>query len=387
MAARGGPALCFLSPEAGHRMSRPFTIAVPTESAPGEHRVALVPEAAGRLIKAGFAVTVEQGAGTAARIPDQAYADAGCALALGDAVCAGAQAVLRVRPPTAREAARIPEGALLICFLQPSRDGETIAALAARRIQALSMDLVPRITRAQPMDALSSQATVAGYEAVLIGARTLPRFLPMLVTAAGTLPPATVLVLGAGVAGLQAIATARRLGANVRAYDVRPEVKEQVESLGATFVAAEAIAAEAAGAGGYAKELGAEQRRRQETALAKHVAESDLVITTAAVPGKRAPVLISEAMVAAMKPGAVIVDIAAEAGGNCALTRAGETVAHGGVTIVGPVNLAAQMPFHASQMYARNVSSVLQHVVKDGALALDPEDAVVKGMLVQGGAA
>jgi NAD(P) transhydrogenase subunit alpha len=237
------------------------------------------------------------------------------------------------------------------------------------------------------MDALSSQATVAGYEAVLIGARALPRFLPMLVTAAGTLPPSTVLVLGAGVAGLQAIATARRLGANVRAYDVRPEVKEQVESLGATFVAAEAIARDSTDAGGYAQELGEEQKRRQTAALAKHVSETDLLITTAAIPGKKAPVLVTRDMIESMKPGSVVVDIAAETGGNCELTRAGETVEHAGVRILGPVNLAAQMPLHASQMYARNVSSVLNLIVKDGALALDREDAVIKGMLVQGGAA
>ncbi len=359
-----------------------ISVAVPRETAPGEQRVALVPDAAGRLVKAGFTVTVERGAGAAAFCPDEAYQAAGARLADAATVCAGAQVVLRVRPPSPAEAALVAEGAVLIAFLQPVRDAEVLAILHQRRVTVLSMDRVPRTTKAQSMDALSSQAGVAGYEAVLIGAGALPKFLPMLVTAAGTLAPSTVLVLGAGVAGLQAIATARRLGANVRAYDVRPEVKEEVESLGATFVAAEAVAADARADQGYAKELGEEQQRRQEAALAKHVAEADLVITTAQIPGRPAPRIISEAMVASMKPGAVVVDLAAESGGNCAGSRPGETVVQGGVTIIGPANVASRMPLHASQMYARNVSTVLQYIVKDGAIVMDAEDVIVKAMRV-----
>jgi NAD(P) transhydrogenase subunit alpha len=232
------------------------------------------------------------------------------------------------------------------------------------------------------MDVLSSQATVAGYKAVLIGAEAMGRFMPMLVTAAGTLPPATTFVLGAGVAGLQAIATARRLGANVRAFDVRPETKEQVESLGATFVASEAIAKDATAAGGYAREATDEERQRQSAAIAKAVADADLVVTTAAVPGKKAPVLITRAMVEQMKAGAVIVDLAADGGGNCEVTKAGETVVHHGVTVLGPVNLAAKMPTHASQMYAKNIQAVLALLVKDAALVLNRDDEIVKAMLV-----
>ncbi len=365
-----------------------LTLAVPKESSASETRVALVPDVAGRLVKAGYTIIVQRGAGADSRIADQAYEQAGCRVADDlAATLAGAQVVVKVRPPTPAEAAHVPEGSTYVGFLQPGRDREALEALLARRVAVLSMDLVPRITRAQSMDALSSQATVAGYEAVLVGASALSRFLPMLTTAAGTLPPATVLVIGAGVAGLQAIATARRLGANVRAFDVRPEVKEQVESLGAVFVAAEAVAAEASDASGYAKDVGEDLKRRQEAALARHVAESDLVITTAQIPGQPAPRLLSRATVEAMRHGSVIVDVSAEAGGNCELTRAGETVEHHGVRILGVVNLPARMPFHASQMYARNLAAVLQAIVKDGALHLDPEDAVVKGMWVRGGAA
>jgi NAD(P) transhydrogenase subunit alpha len=361
-------------------------VAVPKEVAPGERRVALTPEAAGRLVKSGLSVTHQAGAGAEAGFPDDAYRAAGATTVRGPGdACAGAAAVLRVQRPDLGEIDFVPTGAVLVSFLQPARDAEIVSRLAARGVAALSMDLVPRITRAQPMDALSSQATVAGYKAVLLGAAVSPRFLPMLVTAAGTLPPATVLVLGAGVAGLQAIATARRLGANVRAYDIRPEVKEQVESLGATFVASEAVAAEARDAQGYAREVGEEVRRRQEAALAAHVAEADLVVTTAQVPGRRAPVLVTEAMVDAMKPGSVIVDLAADGGGNCVLTRPGEEFrTPRGVLVIGPLNLAATMPMHASQMYARNVTSVLLHLVKDGRLTVDREDEIVKAMLVTG---
>lgn len=364
----------------------PVTVAIPKEITPGETRIALVPEVAGRLVKSGYAVRVERGAGAGARTTDAAFEGAGCRVVDGADLYGGADVVVKVRPPLAAEVSRYPEGALFIGFLQPATDQESVRALAARGLRALSMTLVPRITRAQPMDALSSQATVAGYQAALIGARSLPRFFPMLVTAAGTLPPATVLVLGAGVAGLQAIATARRLGASVRAYDVRPEVKEQVESLGAQFVAAEATSARLSTSSGYAAEAGEEERRRQQAALAKHVAEADCVISTAAIPGKRAPVIVTAEMVRAMKPGSVIVDVAAESGGNCELTQPGQTVVtENAVTILGPLNLAAEMPFHASQMYSRNVAAVLQLITRDGAIALDLEDPIVQGMLVKGG--
>jgi len=362
-----------------------LSIAVPRETVPGEKRVALVPEVAGRLVKQGMAVTVERGAGEAARFQDPAYTAAGAVLAPDpDSVYRGAGIILKVQPPTAQEAGRLPADSILICHIQPARDAEIVRSLAGRGVKVLSMNMVPRITRAQSMDALSSQATVAGYRAVLIGSAAMGRFLPMLVTAAGTLPPATAFVLGAGVAGLQAIATARRLGANVRAFDVRPEVKEQVESLGATFVAAEAVAKDATVAGGYAREATEDERARQAAAIAKHVAESDLVIATANVPGRKAPLLITAEMVKAMKPGAVIVDLAAESGGNCELTKAGETVQAGGVTILGPVNLPAEMPTHASQMYARNLLAVLGVLVRDGAITM--EDEVVKAMLVKEGA-
>jgi NAD(P) transhydrogenase subunit alpha len=358
-------------------------IAIPKETVPGEQRVALVPDVAGRLVRQGLTIRVQTGAGVAAHHPDAAYTAAGCAVVPNAAALyAGAGLVCKVQCPSPDEVAALPSGSTLISLLQPAKDTAALAALRARGIDALSMTTVPRITRAQSMDVLSSQATVAGYKAVLLGAAVMPRFMPMLVTAAGTLPPATAFVLGAGVAGLQAIATARRLGANVRAFDIRPEVKEQIESLGATFVAAEAIAKDATTSGGYAREATQEERARQAEAIAKHVAESDLVVTTAAVPGRAAPRLITGAMVEQMKPGAVIVDLAADGGGNCELTAPGETIVRHGVTILGPLNLAAQMPTHASQMYAKNVQAVLGLIVKDGALALNREDEIVKGMLV-----
>ena len=363
-----------------------LTVAVPTETAPGEHRVALVPAEAGKLVKAGLAVKVQRGAGAAAHYLDGAYETAGATIVPDAAgLLASADVVLKVQPPTVAEAGMLKEGALLIAFLQPARDAAVVAALAARKVVALSMDLVPRTTKAQVMDALSSQATVVGYQAVLVGTQHLPRFLPMLTTAAGTVPPATVFVIGAGVAGLQAIATARRLGANVRAFDIRPAVKEEVQSLGATFVAAELLSHESQDAGGYAKEVAEETRKAEERALAKHVAESDFVITSAVVPGRKAPLLVTEEMVKTMKSGAVIVDLAAETGGNCALTKAGEVVQAHGVTIVGPVNLPSTMPTHASQMYSKNTSSVLQYLVKEGALAVNWEDEIVKAMRVTGG--
>ncbi|MBI4541812.1 MAG: Re/Si-specific NAD(P)(+) transhydrogenase subunit alpha [Gemmatimonadetes bacterium] len=358
-------------------------IAVPRETAPGERRVALVPDAAGRLVKAGLAVAVEAGAGLGAHFEDNEYAAAGAAVApTAAALYESADLVLKVRCPSAEEATGLRAGSLLIAFLQPGRDAAALEVLAGRRVTALSMDLVPRITRAQAMDALSSQSTVAGYKAVLVGAAALAKLMPMLVTAAGTLAPSTAFVLGAGVAGLQAIATARRLGASVRAFDVRPAVKEQVESLGATFVAAEALAADAEAKGGYAREATEEERARQAAAIAKHVAEADLVIATAQVPGKRAPVLITEEMVRVMRPGSVIVDLAAETGGNCALTEADREVICDGTTIIGPTNLAASLPTHASQMYSRNLVSLVQHLVKDGRLVVDPADEITGAMLV-----
>lgn len=364
-------------------MTTALTIAIPAEIAPGEHRVALNPDVAGRFVKQGLAVRIQAGAGAAAQYRDEAYTAAGCTIAAdAAALYAGAGLICKVQCPSAAEAALIPTGSTLVTQLQPTRDADALQALTARGVHVLSMTLVPRITRAQSMDVLSSQATVAGYKAVLLGAAAMGRFMPMLVTAAGTLPPATTFVLGAGVAGLQAIATARRLGANVRAFDVRPEVKEQIESLGATFVASEAIAKDATAAGGYARETTEDERARQAAAIAKHVAESDLVITTANVPGRKAPLLITRAMVETMKAGAVIVDLAAESGGNCEVTRAGETVVHQGVTVFGPLNLPAQMATHASQMYAKNIQAVLGLLVKDGALVLNREDEIVKAMLV-----
>ena len=359
-------------------------IAVPKETTPGERRVALVPDGVGRLVKAGHQVVIEAGAGTAAGFTDDAYSAAGATLAAGAELFAGAQLVAAVQPASL-PVERLPSGAVLIGFLNPGSDGAVLGRLAAQGITAFAMELVPRTTRAQSMDALSSQATVAGYKAVLLGAAALPRFLPMLTTAAGSIPPARVFVVGAGVAGLQAIATARRLGAIVSAFDVRPVVKEQVQSLGATFVEVQAVAAE--GAGGYAKELAADQQRLVADAVAKHVRDMDLVVTTAQIPGRPAPRIISEAMVRSMKPGSVIVDLAAESGGNCELTRAGETVSAHGVTILGPANLAATLPFHASQMYSRNVQSFIEYATRDGALAMDLADPIIgPTCVVHGGA-
>lgn len=366
----------------------PLSLLVPRETVSGEKRVALVPDVVGRLVKQGLAVHVESGAGEAAHFRDDAYAAAGATIVPdAAALYATAGLILKVQCPTPEEAGRFASGSTLISQLQPSRDGAAIAALAARNVTALSMTLVPRISRAQSMDVLSSQATVAGYKAVLIGAAAMGRFMPMLVTAAGTLPPATTFVLGAGVSGLQAIATAKRLGANVRAFDIRPEVKEQIESLGAVFVAAEAVSKDATAAGGYAREATADERKAQAAAIAKHVAESDLVITTANVPGRKAPVLITADMVRQMKAGSVIVDLAAESGGNCELTRPGETTVQHDVIILSPLNLPAEMPTHASQMYAKNLQAVLPLIVKDGALALNMEDEIVKAMLVPGAGA
>jgi proton-translocating NAD(P)+ transhydrogenase subunit alpha len=356
-------------------------IAVLRETAQGERRVALVPDGVARLVKAGHQVRIEREAGAAAGFGDAAYLAAGARVESAAEALDGAEVVAAVRSPAPEEADRLPPGALLVGLLQPATSRPLLERLAARGVDAVAMEKVPRTTRAQAMDALSSQASLAGYKAVLLGAAALPRILPMMTTAAGTLAPARVFVVGAGVAGLQALATARRLGAVTSAFDVRPVVKEQVQSLGATFVEVPAVAAE--GQGGYAKELGQDEQARVLAAIGAHLSEVDLVVTTAAIPDKPAPRLLTAAMVAAMRPGSVVVDLAAETGGNCELTRAGQTVEAHGVTILGPVNLAATIPSHASQLYSRNVLTLLQHLSsKEGALRLDPADEIAGAMLV-----
>jgi H+-translocating NAD(P) transhydrogenase subunit alpha len=358
-------------------------IAVPRETAPGEYRVALIPESAAKLAKTGSVIVVERGAGQAAGFSDADYHKAGVTL-VSDfaAACAGADLVLKVQRPSAQEISALPANCTLICFLPPATSGAQIQALAARGITAYAMELVPRITRAQSMDALSSQATIVGYKAALIGAAAMTRLLPMLTTAAGTIAPAKAFVLGAGVAGLQAIATARRLGAVVSAFDVRPAAREQVQSVGATFIAAELVSAASETAGGYATELAADQHQRELEVIHRHIKDMDLVITTAAIPGKPAPRLVTEAMVKDMRPGSVIVDVSAEAGGNCELTVAGETrVAHG-VTIIGAVNLPATVPYHASQMYSRNLQTLVEYALKDGAFRAEPGDPILDPMRV-----
>jgi NAD(P) transhydrogenase subunit alpha len=339
--------------------------------------VALVPDAVTRLAGSGFDIVVEPGAGTDASFPDDSYREAGATVSDG---VWDADAVAKVRKPSADEAARLRGGQLLIGFLEPLTDADGIERLTGRDVYGFAMESIPRITRAQPMDALSSQATVSGYKAVLIAADRLPRFFPMLMTAAGTVAPAKVLVVGAGVAGLQAIATAHRLGAVVSGFDVRPVVREQVESLGATFLDLGVVGEQTEG--GYARELTEEEQRRQQEALEERIPEFDAVVTTALVPGRAAPRLIPAGAVAKMRPGSVIVDLAAETGGNCELTQPGEVVEREGVTIVGLTNLPSTMPFHASQLYARNVSSLLQHLAPDGQLALDWDDEITAGACV-----
>ena len=344
----------------------------------GERRVALVPDTVSRLIAAKLEVAVQTGAGSDAFYTDDAYQKAGATLVPdARAVLGQADAVLKVQPPSLDEVAVLKSGAILICFLQPSAYADVVKALATQKVTAFSLELVPRISRAQSMDALSSQAGVAGYKAVLIAANRLGKFFPLLITAAGTVTPSRVLVLGAGVAGLQAIATARRLGAVVEAYDVRPAVKDEVKSLGATFVELPLEAQE--GQGGYAALQSEEFLRRQRELIGDHVAASDVVITTAAVPGRKAPILVTKDMVARMRPGSVIVDLAADTGGNVELTKPGEAVVTRGVTIDGPKNLASTMPVHASQLYSRNVSTLLLSIVKDGQPNIDFNDEIVKG--------
>ncbi len=357
-------------------------IGVPKETAADERRVALTPDVAGRLGKSGLAVLEERGAGEAASFGDEAYQAAGATVVpAAAALFRQSDVVLKVQPPSRGEVRLCREGAALVAVFQPSAARDAVAALAARKVTAFSLALLPRITRAQAMDVLSSQATVAGYKAVLLAAAAAGRLFPMLVTAAGTLAPARVLVLGAGVAGLQAIATARRLGAVVSAFDVRPAVQEQVESLGAKFLRLE-ITEQAEGSGGYAKELSEETHRRELAFIAQHLKDTDVVITTAAIPGKRAPLLITAGAVGGMKPGSVIVDLAAETGGNCELTKLGRDVVRNGVLILGPANLPSTVPYHASQMYARNVSSFLLHVTRDGNLVLDFDDEITRDTCV-----
>lgn len=362
-----------------------MNIGVPFEHAPREARVALVPESIARLIKAGVTVTVERGAGLRAGFPDTTYEAAGAQLADAATVFAEADLLCKVQKPTTEEVGRLKRGAHLLSLLQPSTSGEAIAALDAQGVTAFALELVPRITRAQSMDVLSSQATVSGYKAVLIGASAMVKFMPMLTTAAGTIAPSKCCVLGAGVAGLQAIATARRLGAVVSGFDIRAAAAEQIRSLGATVVAQDLIAADAETAGGYAKEQSAEQQAAIQAALRAHLATMDLVITTAAIPGRAAPRLISTETVQTMAPGSVIVDLAAESGGNCEATRAGETVDVNGVQVIGPINLPATMPQHASQMLSRNVLTFVQHLLtKEGQLHIDRADEITGAMIVTG---
>ena len=351
-------------------------VGVVRETAPGERRVALVPETAGKLVAAGFEVVVEPDAGAAASFPDEAYREAGATLASPW----DADVVVKVRKPDESEIARLRDGQLLIAFLDPLADPDGIARLDAKGVVAFAMESIPRITRAQPMDALSSQATVGGYKSALLAAEYLPRFFPMLMTAAGTVPPAKVLVIGAGVAGLQALATARRLGAVVTGFDVRPAVKEQIESLGANWLDLGVTGAEAEG--GYARELTPEEMQAQQQALEARISEFDVVITTAAVPGRAAPKIIPASAVKAMRPGSVIVDLAAETGGNCELTEPGEIVVREGVTLLGITNLPSTMPYHASTLYSRNVQALLLHLAPEGQLNLNWDDEITSGTCV-----
>ena len=361
-------------------------IAVPREIAPGERRVAVTPDAAAALVKGGLEVSVETRAGEGAFHSDAAFEKAGARIVPDAATLyRQADAVLKVQKPTVAEIEPLREGAVLVSFLQAVTSLDLVSRLAERRITSFGMEGIPRISRAQKMDALSSQANIAGYKAVLIAAESLAKFFPMMMTAAGTVFAARVLVMGAGVAGLQAIATARRLGAQVWGYDVRAAVKEQVESLGARFLELELGVADAEDKGGYARALSADAARRQQELLAEKTKEFDAVITTALVPGRPAPRLVTRETVAGMRPGSVVVDLAAEAGGNCELTEPDTVVVTHGVTIHGPTNLPATMPVHASQLYARNVTELLREFVKDGALALDFADEIIKGACVTHG--
>lgn len=357
-------------------------IAIAKEIEVGERRVALNPDTVARLVKQGLEIWVESGAGEGSFFSNETYETAGAKI-ISDvsALWREADVLLKVGLPKEHEIHQLREGSVLISFLNPLGQPEAIEQLANRKVTAFSMELIPRTSRAQSMDALSSQAGVAGYKAVLIAAAASPKFFPMLTTAAGTIKPAKVFVMGAGVAGLQAIATARRLGAVVEAFDIRPAVKEEVQSLGAKFVEV-TLEEETVAAGGYAKEISEASKQRTQEVVTEHVKNADVVITTAQVPGKKAPLLVTEEMVQQMHPGSVIVDLAAEQGGNCACTEAGKDVVRNGVTIIGPMNLPSSMPVHASQMYAKNISTLLQYLVKDGELQLNFEDDIINSTCV-----
>ena len=355
-------------------------IGVPKETVSGERRVALVPESVGRLTKTGVEIVVERNAGTAAFFPDEAYTAAGARI-VDTAAAFAAPVVVKVQKPSVADIARMQSGATLISLLPTATSADELKALAQQGVSALALERVPRITRAQSMDILSSQATISGYKAVLVAAEHSGKLLPMLTTAAGNIPPAKAFVIGAGVAGLMAIATARRLGAVVSGFDVRAAAREQVLSLGATFVGPDPQT-DAEAAGGYARAQTAEEQKKTMDALAAHITTQDLVITTAQIPGRPAPRLITDAMVQTMRSGAVIVDLAAETGGNCELTRAGQVVEKNGVTIVGAVNLPSTVPYHASLMFSKNVFTLLQHLIKDGNLTLDLSDEIAGPMTV-----
>jgi NAD(P) transhydrogenase subunit alpha len=353
-------------------------ISVCKETAVNEKRVALTPEGAAKLISAGHTVQIEKNAGSASSYPDHAFTDAGAhVIADRDALFSSSDLLLAVNTPDHPSIDKMKAGSALVCFLWALQNPDTVEFLKKQKITALGMDAIPRISRAQTMDALSSMSNIAGYKSVLLGASELDRYLPMMMTAAGTIKPAKVLILGAGVAGLQAIATARRLGAVVEAFDVRPVVKEQVESLGAKFVEVPLEEEDTETKGGYAKELSEKNQQRQKEVIAQHVKKSDIVVTTALIPGRAAPILITTEMVEGMTPGSVVVDIAAEQGGNCEVTKPGETVIHKGVKVIGPLNLPSTLAYHASQLYSKNMLSLLNLLVKDGALNADFEDEIL----------
>ena len=356
--------------------------AVLKEITSGENRVSATPQTVKDLIKTGLAVRVESGAGNASYISDEDYKEVGAEIfSDSSSMLKDADIILKVAPATETEIENIPNNKIYISLCQTTRELELVKLLSAKKITGFSMHLIPRTTLAQSMDALSSQANIAGYKSVLIGASHLPIYMPLLMTAAGTIPPAKVLILGAGVAGLQAIATAKRLGAQVEVFDVRPEVKEQVESLGAKFVEVESDNDDGVGEGGYAKETSEDYKKRQQEKIKEHIAKSDLVITTALIPGKPAPLLIPRDMVEGMKPGSAIVDLASENGGNCELTKVDEVIVHNGVKIDGTLNLPATMQVHASQLYAKNVSTFLTYMIKDGKLDLNLDDEIISGSM------
>ena len=357
-------------------------IGVPTEQVSGERRVALVPASIALLKKAGFEVVIERGAGDRAGFPDSAYADKGAEIAASRADVFAADVLLQVR---VSDLSPMRPGQVVVGTADPLGAPDAVRDLASRGVTAFALELIPRITRAQSMDVLSSMATIAGYKAVLLAANSLPRMFPLLTTAAGTVTPAHVFIVGVGVAGLQAIATARKLGAVVEAYDVRPAVKEQVQSVGAKFVELPLETGQAEDKGGYAKEQDEAFYQRQRDMMTRVIAGSDVVITTAVVPGRKAPILVTAGMVRGMAPGSVIVDLAAERGGNCELTRPDEVVVDNGVTILGPTNLPSTVPYHASQMYAKNVTTFLLHLIKDGAVKLDPSDEIIRDTLIAHG--